>query len=207
MKKIIISEKILTELNISPKNKNKYVGHGGYQYAFQSSDPEKVVKFGRNSLSDEEEVLNNKNTIAKFVKRKYNEDELYQFQEMAKYPKYFPIIHRISKEYVILEKLDNDKAKKEYLSILDILRPKFSLTFQQLLVEFKSVDGKKEKMMDYFLEAHNWLEKNLPHNLVTPYYHFMSLVANIEKMRLFEIDINAGNFGYDKHGNLKMLDV
>ncbi len=159
MKKIIISEKILTELNISQKNKNKYIGHGGYQYAFQSSDPEKVVKFGRDINKDEEKIIDNKLTVGQFVKRKYSDDELYEFQEMAKYPQYFPIIYRISKEYIILEKLDSNKAKSHYLAILKIIK-EFdpNMTFRKLLDAFAEV-GVSTKLQGNMLATHRYIRE------------------------------------------------
>lgn len=214
MKKVIISEKILTELNISDKNKSKYIGHGGYQYAFQSSDPDKVVKFGRNSLSDKEEVFDNKNVVTNFVKRKYNEDELYQFQEMKKYPQYFPIIYKITPNYILLEKLDNKKAKNQYLAILNIIKKDITyantITFKDLLHEFREV-GDVTKMGEGYLKVHRHIRQYFrdtnDYSLLIPYNGFMNLVKNITDLKLFDIDINAGNFGYDKKGNLKMLDV
>ncbi len=211
MKKIIISEKILTELNISQKNKNKYIGHGAYQYAFQSSDPEKVVKFGRDINKDEEKIIDNKLTVGQFVKRKYWDDELYEFQEMAKYPQYFPIIYRISKEYIILEKLDSNKAKSHYLAILKIIK-EFdpNMTFRKLLDAFAEV-GVSTKLQGNMLATHRYIREYFREtndfSLLTPYNKFIELVVSITYLNLFGLDISPDNFGYDKKGNLKMLDV
>jgi predicted RNA-binding protein len=206
--KVILSEKFLKELELSQKNRDKYIGHGGYQYAFSSSDPDKIIKFGRNHKADkEEEVINNKKIITDYVKRKYNYDELYQFEEMQKHPNLFVKILKISKNYVVTEKLNSLKSKEEYIKILNILRNNFDISFKDLLFEYKSVDGNVKKMDEYYLNAHNWLLKNLDQSLLKAYKKFTKLVEEIEKLRLFEIDISATNFGYDKNGNLKMLDV
>lgn len=212
MKKIIISEKILSELNIKDKNLSKYIGHGGYQYAFQSDDENKVIKFGRKSNEDKEEKDGQGNyTITKFAKREYNDEEIYQFEEMAKYPKYFPIFYKINKKFVVIEKLNIYEARKNYNEILQIIKSKYpDQNFRNLLYELKEV-GKPEKMMQFFFEMYGYI---LSHQKVITnsklryfFYNICNLVIDITKLKLFEIDISSTNFGYDKNDNLKMLDI
>lgn len=211
MKKIIISEKILSELNIKDKNKEKFIGYGGYQYAFQSDDKDKVIKFGRESNEDEDKGDGQGNyTITKFANREYNDDEIYEFQEMSKHPKYFPIFYKINKKFVVVEKLNSEKARQEYLTIAKFLQNNFKINrpiFKELLKEYKAV-GNFFKMDEFYQKAHEFFLKNIDNqNLKSAYYKFTSLVKSIENLRLFEIDISSTNFGYDKNGNLKMLDV
>lgn len=205
IKKIRLSETFLNELNLSQKNLNKFIGHGDYQYAFYSSDPKKIIKFGRNHLSDS--IKKADKEPKDFVKRKYNENELYQFVEMQKYPQYFVKVYKITKEYVVTERLNTSLAKTQFLNINSFLKENYNISFADMLSEFASVNGRITDMMKIFYEAYNKLQKKLSSDLIKSCKQFMKLILNITNLKLFEIDINSGNFGYDDKGILKMLDV
>lgn len=205
IKKIRLSETFLNELNLSQKNLNKFIGHGDYQYAFYSSDPKKIIKFGRNHLSDS--IKKADKEPKDFVKRKYNENELYQFVEMQKYPQYFVKIYKITKEYVVTERLNTSLAKTQFLNINSFLNENYNISFADMLSEFASVNGRITDMMESYYDAHNKLQKKLSPDLIKSYKQFMELILNITNLKLFELDINSGNFGYDDKGILKMLDV
>lgn len=196
MKKIIISEQMLKELNIKPENKDKFIANGDRQYTFKSSDPDKVVKFGRNKNEDS---INDKD----FVKRIYTTEELYEFKVMAKYPQWFPIIYKIGKDYVYIETLNTTKAKEDWEEIVIYIRNYYIKTglnpvlFDNILEDFR----------DNFIDPdYKQLYINLWHKSKSR--KFIDLVKNIYNERLFGLtDIHEGQFGYDKNGNLKMLDV
>lgn len=202
--KIIVSKSLFEELNLKSTSKDRFIGHGTYQYAFNHSDPDKVIKKGRNYRTDK--IDPQSDTVIKYEGRDYNEGELWEFEEMQKYPKFFPIIYRIDKKAIVMQKLDGEKAKSQFLQIQFAITARFpGLKFDDFLSQYKEI-GKFHKMDDQMSDMYQYLKNKNP-ELMGNFYRFCYLVWNIMELKLFDIDVSQSNFGYDKLGNLKMLDV
>lgn len=173
--------------------------------------------------------VHNKNRVYKIVNdysdRAHFIDE-YKF--MQKFPDFFPIIYKINDNYIELEKLDTN-AKYEYIKLSDEVSKKLVLFYKDnqraktileyafnftALADFFFVfcdsyhnndSDRHEVLLDFehFIENESWYKT---------YVKYKILLINVYELHKKEfgnwvIDINSGNFGYDKHGNLKMLDI
>lgn len=174
--KVLVSEKILMELNISDKNQSRFMGAGDFQDVY-------ISKFG--------------DTVIKFPKNKFYDDlELEDYSFMKEYPKYFSNIYKVTKNYAVVEKLDSKAAKEDYLEI----QKRFTPLLRRILLKF--YEEPKKQAEEYKKELGGLFPK---------FKMFVNLIQNIAKVKGTKLgsslDINEGNFGYDKNGTLKMIDI
>ena len=183
MMKVLVSEKILDEVNISDKNKERFLDAGTSQNVYAS-------KIG--------------NTVIKFPKyNSYDESELEEYSFMMNHPKYFPKIYKLTKNYAMVEKLDTTVAKKEFTELSSSIYTIFNETFMTILRKIyqNSKSGLKNDLTKYKKE----LQEEYP-----TFERFVVLIENIAKLKdnhFSVLDAHAGNFAYDKDGNLKMIDI
>lgn len=190
--KVIVSEVIYK--NIKDDNQKRFISNGANQGVFDYGD--KVIKFPIIWATGERREY-------------YGNHEIYEFTEMQKHTEYFPKIFKISKKYIVMEKLDAKKAKNDYLEldkVLSDLDSSFDLRY--LLDEIMVYDNKPEKLPDYLLKEYKifWNKINEKRDLFLFWIKIRELIWNITKLKLFELDISENNFGY-KGTTLKMLDV
>lgn len=122
-------------------------------------------------------------------------------------PKYFPIVYKATERGASLEKLDTSKAQKEFEAINDYIRPLFKLErywFEALLKDIAEGDNPK----DLITQVGTKLQEDKP-ELAVAFKRFITLMFKLQSINNpdYTLDAHAGNFGYDKKGNLKMLDV
>jgi hypothetical protein len=114
-----------------------------------------------------------------------------------KYPDMFPMVRRIGKNYVALEKLDTRKALREYSEINDIINEDLSYAI------FSSLsDGHFPDEIDNIFDS----LKNT--RLRETYYRWRNLIITfLNRMPSnYFSDLHDGQFGYSKDGKLKILD-
>lgn len=186
--------KILKEVNIEKKKRE---GIGSFHEVYPLKyDPSKVIKIPRVSSDYAKETYKVGGSDA-------------WFNIFKKYPKYFPIIYKITDKYIILEKLDTNRVKRElsllendlYLYYSDLIDDGYQITeilYDLVFGEMNGNKGKTKQLEDLVNNSRN-------KDILNRYVDLLSgIVAS--GLRRF-IDVNDGNFGYDDKGNLKMLDI
>jgi hypothetical protein len=105
------------------------------------------------------------------------------------------VVDKIRKSYVELEKLDTSRLEKEWKQIDKYCTEK---PFQYYITRIEDND-------EFFEELSEKISK-----VNTPLYEALARIYNLV-YKIFEIkpaaDIHMGQFGYDKQGNLKCLDL
>lgn len=121
-------------------------------------------------------------------------------------PALFPIVYRHNDQGAEVEKLDWAKAAKDYEELDQAINAKFGKTyFRSLLqdiVENESSYKTKVKEVGEYLTQED-------QRLAAAYKRFVTLMVKLQPINQVDstIDVHAGNFGYDKQGKLKMLDI
>ena len=177
--KVLVSERILDEANISDKNKERFLDAGLNQDVYKSKDKELVYKFSKKSG--------------------YNDIEAEKYEFMQKYPQYFSKIVRLGKKYAVVEKLNSEAAKKDFLDINSLLYDNFEVPLKYVLNNFYEN-----------IETDTKPYKKALKKLFPVFEKFINLIQNISKVKYRDLDfldIHGGNFAYDKQGNLKMIDI
>jgi hypothetical protein len=166
----------------------------------------------------------------KVIKFSHGGGELgYNVKIFTEYPDIFPKVYDMGEDYVILEKLNDDKFIKEVWKVKRILHnnaksissedvPKNSYIAQLLqrsrnngstyysntITELIYNNLKDNKLKEEFKKE---LPSDLYDSLIKNYYPLLQKVKNISWNSKHEKDINDENFGYNSEGELKMLDI
>lgn len=130
------------------------------------------------------------------------------------YPEYFPLVYRsgILKNglyYVEVEKLDNQRVKNEWRDINRILaRLKMDGVSERQHCEYIETiwnmddDDVKIVLSEFIRTAPE------SYDLIKSWIMFLRDVNALAEGRTgWELDSHSGNFGYDKEGNKKCLDI
>lgn len=122
------------------------------------------------------------------------------------HPEVFPKVYRSNDRGAEVENLNAKKAQMEFEDLNHVLNSDEGEGFWQLLFDIAS--GKnKERVGEYIKEYYQHLKENDP-RLVVPFTNYIKLVDKISKVTgMTHLDIHSGNFGYDKSGKLKMIDI
>lgn len=186
-------ERIRVLMEVEIKQKKRLGGGGISHQTYQSNrDPDSVYKIGWN--------------------RKFNDDGDYvdettpvdteHIRIFKKYPKYFPIVKSVGVKHVELEKLNTSKVYEDAFNIGEDLRNN-NFRFQDPM-EF--LYRAKPFVLEKLLNVSKHRE------LIMKYVNLVRDVENEvgsdigDRKRFTVLDVHMGQFGYDKNGNLKMLD-
>lgn len=176
---------LIQEMNITPKDVYKT----GTQHELYKDhkDPDKiyrVVKPGHQDIS----------------KQAYNWVKVFQ-----EYPQYFPKVYKATDRGASVEKLDANKAHKEFNTIENHMREDMGFRwFEGLLKDIAEGDNPK----DVISKVGEYLQKEDPQS-ASAFKRFVTLMFKLQPINSpdWTLDAHAGNFGYDKQGHLKMLDL
>lgn len=141
-----------------------------------------------------------------------------------KYPEIFPKVYDIGEDYVILEKLDDNKAFEEAHKINQILfdddHESYNPYIAELLKDKKKYirhtgfvgttsliyDNLEDNQLK--LELKKELPKDLYTSLINNWYPLLKKIHDLPWISNLPKDIyNHENFGYNSKGELKMLDI
>ena len=175
----------IEEVKIVPKKK---IGSGMEHDVYPSTNQDVVIKtpssrFGKN-------------------KPKIKESWVKMFKE---HPNMFPKILKQTENYVILEKLDTNKAMSEYLTLDGLLKEDRELWdgdfAYTLFLLHKDSD-------EYKLEAIDQHFENLGGKSFQLYSKWRNLILGFLDIMPHDYysDLHVGQFGYSKDGTLKILD-
>lgn len=173
--------KSIQELNIINKQK---IGGGMEHDVYPSMNPDLVYK------------------VPKGVLPKIRMSWVNLFQE---HPDIFPKVKKISEKYVVLEKLDTNKAISEYTTLDSLLKEDdelhdsdFAYTFFNI---YKDHDNDRLEAIDEHFE-------NMGHDVFNLYVKWRNLILKFLDIMPYDYyyDLHIGQFGYSKDGTLKILD-
>lgn len=121
-------------------------------------------------------------------------------------PNLFPKVYRSSDRGAEVEKLDANKAKKDYTDVMLALKEKsrqWDLT--ELLKDIAENETNYKATVNEFGE---YLTKQ-DQRLASIFKNFVALIIKLQPINSkdYTLDIHQGNFGYDKSGKLKMIDL
>jgi hypothetical protein len=174
---------ILSELSTIDKD---ILGQGFEHNVYPSKDPNKVIKVGE----------------TKYVKK--------WIEDFKSRPDLFPTIYKTGFykgnpkiTYVVMEKLDTDQFEVDF----DVL--------ESIIEDVSNYDGildaikKTERNENEWNKLHNSIKQQDP-EIADFYTKIYNNVVQTKPFRsgLFQVyDFHKGQFGYDKKGNIKMLDI
>lgn len=116
-----------------------------------------------------------------------------------KYPKYFPTIYRSNDKGAEVEKLDTNKSDKEF----DVFYDDTETEFYDLLDLIVSKKNYKP-LLKYCTN----IITQLSPEMIPAFKRWIKLAKGISSIPMnLRPDIHKNNFGYDKKGNLKMIDI
>lgn len=125
-----------------------------------------------------------------------------EYQTSIKYPDLYAKIVKINwdKRWMAQEKLDTDRVYQE----LGELAKAFDMGFRSSVTRWLETLAVNEKAKEKAIEI---VGKEFPEQLETlnRWLDFFTKTSKITTKLL--LDLNPGNMGYDKEGNLKLLDI
>jgi hypothetical protein len=124
-----------------------------------------------------------------------------EYNVFEKYPDLFANILKVDweKKYMIQERLDADRAFKELSELGDVLEVYISAHLKDV------ASSNKEYQIHEDREILSMVDKNL----VPIYNKWLEFFKKVIKIDIGSNpkDTNPGNFGYDKSGKIKLLDI
>lgn len=124
-----------------------------------------------------------------------------EYEVFEKHPDLFANIIKVNwdRKWIAQEKLDSDRAYKELSDLSDDL----DMTAFDLSGHLESVVSEPDTLYNDY----NLLSTVNPSNIPV-YKKWVDFYKKIDKIDIGGYkDLNPGNFGYDKAGNLKLLDI
>jgi len=172
---------ILRELNTRDK---EMLGQGLEHNVYPSQDPNKVVKVGETRYVD------------KWVK------------DFKSRPDLFPKIYKVGKlkddpkrSYVVMERLDTEQFMVDF-EVLESILEDFSHWGVLGAIE---AGEHKEKVWDWIYNKIKEQDEEIA-DFFAKLYNNVVQTKPFKKWSLDVYDFHKGQFGYDKKGNVKMLD-
>ena len=172
---------ILNELKIYPKEKIGSGEHGD------------VYNVGSNKIIKKSNILGG-----------FTSDEIENYQLFNQYPDIFPHIYKLTKNYVIMDKVDSPgKILMDIYNFLDDINIWREEDFIKNI--YYSIKNNNLEVFNQVLQKAKELNRIDVYNTLKKCLNFC-----IELNKLFknkEIDLHLGNIGVDNTGKIKIFDV
>jgi hypothetical protein len=128
-------------------------------------------------------------------------DRCPKYQLYLKFPKYFPKVHEVDKAYLVVEKMDTERAYNELLDIQQFLDISLTAAINNFFTEV--------------INPHRSQEHRQVISKLRPYGELLARVRSLlTKRDLYMLhrderyfDVHEENWGYDSKGTLKLLDL
>ncbi len=129
-------------------------------------------------------------------------DQCPKYQIFQKYPDLFPKVYDVHSEWVVLEKLDSERARMELEDIATILDRGVSY----LINNYKQYTGRNVWNNQTQIQA---FERLKPYADVIDRVRKRLTRTDLKKLTRMDkmFDIHEQNWGYDSQGVLKLLDL
>ena len=142
------------------------------------------------------------NLIIKTWKPESDSSVKEEYETSIQYPDLYAKIVKINfdKRWMAQEKLDTNRVFKELDDLADI----FGMSFRSSVVRWLETLAINKREKEKAIET---IKQNFPEQLETfnRWLDFFSKTLLITTKYI--LDLNSGNMGYDKEGNLKLLDI
>lgn len=136
------------------------------------------------------------------------------YEIFKKYPDFFPKVYKIGitnvpiitepdgkyrMAYVAIEKLDTETFEKNW----NIFDEYFDYNMSDIIITSLSTDF----VFDQLVSAGEMIRQNEGEEMYLKYKEIIDLCVNINKVIYKSLDVHIYNFGYDRNGKLKCLDI
>lgn len=136
------------------------------------------------------------------------------------YPEFFPRVYKRGKvtdkrilvnffysdvSYVVVEKLDTERAEFDWDLIEEFVKKWAYYNLELSNINFDRLMGNPTRFLDVIEHIIYEMEKKQP-ELIDLFMKFYTLILDIYEI-FPSADIHRNQFGYDKQGNLKCLDI
>ncbi len=186
--KVIISEDIV---------RKEKINSGSYSHVWPSIKKDTIIKSPRNDLRD--------------IKNIYSNSEINIFQFMQKHPDIFAIIKKINNKYIVQEKINIDKFRLDLNDLVDdynkfIYEKNLSDLFFNLKTIITHGINLVEQEIDIVYSLISENNKILLKKLVLLCENLHDAIQNDSYRINTHLDFKPSNMGYDKDGNVKIVD-
>lgn len=125
-----------------------------------------------------------------------------EYETSIKYPELYAKITKVNwdKRWMAQEKLDTDRVRKE----LDELADAFGFDYPSEVtgwLEMIAINKNEQKKAIEELKEQSPTSVEMFKRWIDFFYKTLQITTK------YELDLNPGNMGYDKEGNLKLLDI
>jgi hypothetical protein len=175
---------ILNEIKVNPKEK---IGYG---------DEGSIYNIGTNK-------------VVKKSTRGFTQNEIENYQLFNQYPDLFPHIYKLTKDYVIMDKLNSPgKPLMDVYNFLDNIDPstKNSMPWREedYLTNLYYEDNNLE-IFNQILQKAKELNRMDVYNTLKKCLNFITKLKKFFKNK--PIDVHLGNVGIDNNGEIKIFDL
>jgi hypothetical protein len=192
--------------SIGAIRKKKLLGKGKQHIVYEfEKNPDKVIK----QVWDVEEGINRYNPNANIVVTNIDKEYMDFF---IKYPDIFAKVYKVTKKYAIIEKLNTKKVLDDeyylYNQIKDFDYWEFQYTTESDFISQLYFSITREKRFSNVILG-DLIKRGDDIYLIDKYITFFNKINKtlLKKIDLrFRLDIGSHNIGYDKNGDLKLLD-
>lgn len=110
-------------------------------------------------------------------------------------PEIFPIVYRVGKTYVVLERLNTQRASREYETLTNVYGESIVMAIYHAYM-----DDDFRELHDRFYNTHKQYRGlySIWEDLVLEFLHSFP--------KYYRFDLHGGQFGYSDDGRLKVLD-
>jgi hypothetical protein len=105
-------------------------------------------------------------------------------------------------KYVGVERLDTEKARQHWNSLANVVSVMSGKSLQTYLTSL----GMDEEMEEEFLSIGERIKETGNDFIYNIFVEFYNLIQSVYELKPVA-DVHVGNYGYDKDGNLKCLDI
>ena len=105
-------------------------------------------------------------------------------------------------KYVAVERLNTEKAKQHWNSLANVVSVMSGKSLQTYLTSL----GMDEEIEEEFLSIGEKIKETGNEFIYEIFVGFYNLVHSVYELKP-TADVHVGNYGYDKYGNLKFLDI
>lgn len=146
-------------------------------------------------------IIDNGDTITKISDDEFELENTIKF--LTKHPDVFPIIYNIKDNVIEMEKLNVEKAEKEFKILDKLFKWKLNIWFKHYLMRDYTY------LLIYPNKSYPVIPPDFPSEYNDVIDRYQKLIDNIMKIvgKRFLLDVHSKNFGYDKNGTLKMFDI
>ena len=194
-------EEFLFELNIRHKTE---IGHGKEHRIFDyEKDPTKVMKVAWGTENGENPYDPNTKKVVVDLDPEH-------IDAFIKFPDIFAKVFKRTKRYTIIEKLETKKPKQDEKELFNLIS-KYNFSDFRFMTENSAINDFYWQITNRSGLLNRMIKKMVANEDLTLFNLYVDLFRKINSglkkhIKYKGIDVGSYNLGYDKEGNLKLLD-